>query len=94
MTTSEGVRTPVADLPIGRSARIAGFADTCPAPVRRRLAGLGFVPGTDVVKVRRAPLGSPCVYRVMSYEICLRAHEASYIECAPVPDGTVDGGRG
>ncbi|NDK91134.1 ferrous iron transport protein A [Gordonia desulfuricans] len=95
MTTPDlTITTPLADLPISASARILGFTDTCPDAVRRRLAGLGFVPGIEVVKMRRAPLGSPCVYRVMSYEICLRAREAAYIECTPTAvDDAVDGGR-
>jgi ferrous iron transport protein A len=45
------------------------------------MVSLGFVPGATVAKIRRAPLGDPCVYRVMDYQMCLRAHEADYIEC-------------
>ena len=52
--------------------------DGDPAVVSR-LASLGFRPGTDVECVRRAPLGDPTVYRLRSYEICLRRREAGRV---------------
>jgi ferrous iron transport protein A len=47
--------------------------------VARRLASLGFRPGTSVSCVRRAPLGDPTVYRLRSFELCLRRREAGHI---------------
>ncbi len=48
----------------------------------RRLASLGFRPGTAVRCVRRAPLGDPTVYRLRSYEVCLRRREAGQVSVA------------
>ena len=47
--------------------------------VARRLASLGFRPGTPVSCVRRAPMGDPTVYRLRSFELCLRRREAGHI---------------
>lgn len=47
--------------------------------VTRRLASLGFRPGTEVACIRRAPLGDPAVYRLRGYEICLRRREAGRV---------------
>ena len=61
----------------GTSAVVVGVAAD-PA-VARRLASLGFRPGTAVSCVRRAPMGDPTVYRLRSYEVCLRRREAGYV---------------
>lgn len=61
----------------GAAGRVAGVHGE-PA-VTRRLASLGFRPGTPVTCVRRAPLGDPTVYRLRSYELCLRRREAGYV---------------
>lgn len=55
------------------------------AAVVRRLASLGFRPGTDVTCVRRAPMGDPMVYRLRSYEICLRRREAGRVGISVQP---------
>jgi ferrous iron transport protein A len=67
----------LSDLRPGGSAQVVSVAGH--AAVARRLASLGFRPGTPVECVRRAPLGDPCVYRLRSYEVCLRSREAGYI---------------
>ncbi len=40
---------------------------------RARLADLGFVPGTEVKVIRRAPLGDPIEIEVRGYRLCLRS---------------------
>lgn len=40
---------------------------------RARLADLGFVAGTEVKVIRRAPLGDPVEIEVRGYRLCLRA---------------------
>ncbi len=50
-----------------------------PEPVRGRLADLGFLPGTLVTLVRRAPLGDPTVYALRGTHLCLRSSEARTI---------------
>lgn len=45
--------------------------------VGRRLLDLGFIPGTPVRVIRRAPLGDPVAYEVRGTRICLRDREAA-----------------
>jgi ferrous iron transport protein A len=44
--------------------------------VARRLQDLGFLPGTEVVRVRTAPLGDPVVYSLRGFLMALRCDEA------------------
>lgn len=48
--------------------------------IRQRLLDLGFVPESEVVVVRRAPLGDPIQCKVANYNVTLRRSEASLIE--------------
>jgi ferrous iron transport protein A len=50
--------------------------------VAERLCDLGFVPGTAVRVVRRAPLGDPTEYELRGYRICLRRSEGARIRVA------------
>jgi ferrous iron transport protein A len=68
----------LADLPPGSVARVA--AVDVRSPIGRRLLDLGFVPGTEVRVVRRAPLGDPVEYELRGYRVCLRRSEARQIE--------------
>jgi Fe2+ transport system protein FeoA len=64
----------LADLEPGSDARVEAVeADT---PIGRRLLDLGFVPGTPVRVLRRAPLGDPVEYELRGYRLCLRRSEA------------------
>jgi Fe2+ transport system protein FeoA len=47
--------------------------------VGRRLLDLGFVPGTAVRVLRRAPLGDPVSYELRGVRIALRRSEAARI---------------
>jgi ferrous iron transport protein A len=46
---------------------------------------LGFVPGAQVVAVRRAPGGDPSVFRVDGAEIALRRDTARHLLVGPEP---------
>jgi ferrous iron transport protein A len=70
-----GVR--LAALAPGTRAVVVGVADD--TPVGRRLADLGFVPGTEVRVVRRAPLGDPVAYELRGTCLCLRRSEADRV---------------
>ncbi len=68
---------PLDALGVGEAATIAAFdADDV---VARRLFDLGFMPGEPVVRLRRAPLGDPLMFRVGGIEIVLRRAEARRI---------------
>jgi Fe2+ transport system protein FeoA len=47
--------------------------------IGRRLIELGFVPGTPISVIRRAPLGDPIVFELRGSRLCLRRSEASRI---------------
>lgn len=64
----------LADLEPGSGARVA--AVDAGSRIGRRLLDLGFVPGTEVQVVRRAPLGDPVEYELRGYRLCLRRSEA------------------
>lgn len=73
------VATSLAELPRGRRARVRRVEDATAPDVARRLFDLGFRAGTVVACLRRAPLGSPTVYRVGESEVCLRPAEAGLV---------------
>lgn len=58
------------------------------SPVTRRLLDLGFVPGTHVVVVRRAPLGDPTLYELRGTQLCLRRSEAERVQVRPLAPGS------
>ncbi len=55
-------------------------------PVGRRLLDLGFLPGTRIKMIRRAPLGDPVLYELRGYRLCLRRVDAARVEVEPVVD--------
>ena len=71
----------LADLAPGSTARVAAVDPL--SPIGRRLLDLGFVPGTAVQVVRRAPLGDPVEYELRGYRLCLRRSEAQRIQVEP-----------
>ena len=55
----------------------------CEPSVARRLMELGLVPGTEIVVIRRAPLGDPLEVSVRGVRLSLRRSEARRIHVAP-----------
>lgn len=51
-----------------------------PPEQHRTLSRLGLIPGTEVLCLRRLPLGDPAVYRWRGTSIALRRRDASRIE--------------
>jgi ferrous iron transport protein A len=76
-----GVR--LSALRTGDQAQVARLADSLPPAVRRRLHDLGVVAGTSVTCVRRAPFGSPVVYRLGETDLCLRRALADAVVVDP-----------
>jgi Fe2+ transport system protein FeoA len=50
--------------------------------IGRRLLDLGFIPGTPLRVVRRAPLGDPVSFELRGTRICLRRSEAARVYVA------------
>ena len=84
-TAAAGAQLALADLPVGARARLceppAGSA------IARRLGDLGFVPGTQVSVVRRAPLGDPVELDLRGYRLCLRLEQLEGLRVRLDPNG-------
>ena len=72
----------LADLVRGQRARVV--AVDAEGPLGQRLRDLGFLPGTEVSLLRRAPLGDPSVYVLRGTQFCLRRSEAARIRVRPL----------
>jgi len=73
----QGDAVSLAELAPGEFGVIVGLErDT---QIGRRLGDLGFLPGTAVHTLSRAPLGDPTVYEVRGSRFCLRRSEARRI---------------
>ncbi|MEN8234967.1 MAG: FeoA family protein [Actinomycetota bacterium] len=66
----------LADLPVGRSARVVRFRSR---EGSRRFLELGLVPGEQVTTVRVAPLGDPVEFAVMGSRVAIRRCDAEVI---------------
>jgi Fe2+ transport system protein FeoA len=73
---------PLASLAPGESAVIESVDAATPAG--SRLADLGFLPGTHIRVLRRAPLGDPIEYELRGYRLCLRRREAARVRVVPL----------
>ena len=69
------------DLPIGRKARLCGDHGHSAAP--SRFADLGFIPGTLVRIIRRAPLGDPLEIEIRGTRVCARVEELRALHAIP-----------
>jgi ferrous iron transport protein A len=56
-------------------------------PLASRLRDLGFLPGTEVRLLRRAPLGDPSLYELRGTRFCLRRGEAARVRVRSQPEG-------
>ena len=84
--TSRGRCVSLADLPPGGRARICSHPSAAVVP--ERLEEFGFVPGTALEIIRRAPLGDPVELLIRGYRLCLRRVELATL-CV-VPEDTAD----
>ncbi|MFM7066291.1 MAG: ferrous iron transport protein A [Gammaproteobacteria bacterium] len=83
MTAPTPSARPLADLAVDVEARVTTLS-ALEAPLQRRLADLGFVPGEYVRIVARGALGGePLAVRVGRSTFALRRHEAACIQVLP-----------
>ncbi len=73
---------PLAALSPGVRGRLCSHPTSERIPLR--LEELGFVPGTSLEVVRRAPFGDPVEFDIRGYRICLR--RAELIGLCAVPE--------
>ena len=69
--------TALSDAKVGNAGIVESI--DLPEEVSNYLAHLGFLPGTSVEVLRRAPAGDPTVYRIDGVEVGLRSETASHI---------------
>ncbi len=80
------VRTTVtlSELPEGSTATIRDIDAL--SPTSPRLLDLGFVPGTPIRAVKRAPMGDPTTFEIRGYQVGLRRSESVLIDVEIKPD--------
>jgi Fe2+ transport system protein FeoA len=67
----------LSDIKVGARAVVRGVERR--DPVGWRLLEMGFVPGTPVKLVRRAPMGDPMEIQLRGYSLSLRREEGESI---------------
>ncbi len=77
----QGGAISLLELSVGCSARIAPPRDGEAIPAR--LEDLGFVPGTLLRVLRRAPFGDPIELEIRGYRLCLRAEQIVGLRVEP-----------
>ena len=80
---SDTMITALSDAKVGNTGIVESI--DLPEEVSNYLAHLGFLPGTSVEVLRRAPAGDPTVYRLDGVEVGLRSETASHIYLKLVP---------
>ncbi len=89
MEAPKQLMSPLSTLPPGQVAEVVRI--TASGLVRRRLADLGFVPGTRVEVERLAPLGEPRLVRIRGSRFAMRSSEARWVLVRPVPTAATAG---
>ncbi len=77
-----GSNLPLNQLTPGQDARIEAIDVEMPASLRARVMSLGFVPGSIVRVIRKAPLGDPIEYEVRGGRVSLRKTESKFLSVA------------
>lgn len=75
---------PLGKLAAGQRARLCGSPSGADPMLSRRLGELGFVPGTVIQVVRRAPLGDPVELELRGYRVCLRLEQLEGLLVEPL----------
>jgi ferrous iron transport protein A len=76
--------TCLADLPEGQSATIRDIE--IDSPTAQRLLDLGFIPGTKIRAVKKAPMGDPTTFEIRGYQMGLRRSESELIDVEVIID--------
>jgi ferrous iron transport protein A len=74
----------LADLPEGKTGTIRDI--DAQSPTSQRLLDLGFVPGTVIRAIKKAPMGDPTTFEIRGYQVGLRRSESALIDIEIKPD--------
>ncbi len=77
MSTTATAITALSEAKVGASGVVEQI--DLPEEIANYLAHLGFLAGTSVEVLRRAPAGDPTVYRIDGVEVGLRSETARHI---------------
>lgn len=67
---------PLGRLGLGSTGIVVGYSSEAGV---RRFVEMGFVPGTRVTALRKAPLGDPIEYAVMGSRVAIRRGDADIV---------------
>lgn len=68
---------PLSLLKVGHRGRVRALSGS--GALKRRLLDMGFVPGTTVHMLKKAPFGDPVQVRLRGYSLTLRTQDAKDI---------------
>lgn len=66
------------DLPIGQTAQIIKVGGN--GELRQHFLDMGVIPGTEIKKIKLAPMGDPIEFEISGYELTMRLDDAAKIE--------------
>lgn len=66
------------DLPIGQTAQIIKVGGN--GELRQHFLDMGVIPGTEIKKIKLAPMGDPIEFEISGYELTMRLADAEKIE--------------
>jgi len=69
----------LSSLKSGCKARITGYMKNCKSSYKMKLLALGLTRGTEVFKIKTAPLGDPMEIELRGYRLSLRKAEADVV---------------
>ena len=75
------------DLPIGKVARINVVGGN--GELRQHFLDMGVIPGTEITKIKLAPMGDPIEFEINGYELTMRADDAAKIQAEQLDAATV-----
>ena len=76
-SNSEASVCRLSDMPPGSECEV--MAVDLEDAAGRRMLDLGFLPGTRVQVLRRAPLGDPSLYALRGFQLCLRKADSCHV---------------
>ena len=66
------------DLPVGQTAQIIKVGGN--GELRQHFLDMGVIPGTEIKKIKLAPMGDPIEFEISGYELTMRLDDAAKIE--------------
>ena len=75
------------DLPIGKVARITVVGGN--GELRQHFLDMGVIPGTEITKIKLAPMGDPIEFEINGYELTMRVDDADKIQAEQLDAATV-----